>query len=304
MAKKRKHIERQSIERQSRAPRAAPAPTPRPRHPLDLPLLVLALAGIVLTSYLTLNLWFGARPAFCGADSGCDLVQASRWSTLLGMPLALWGLLTYALLTRAIWRLRSRPSSWRLAFALACIGAGVSWFLTIVSVLEIEATCSYCLASFAIMNALLLLLALRRPAHLPQHAWGKALPMPLALTAAVVLGLHLHFSGLFDPAAGPEDPYLSALAVHLDESGARFYGAYWCPHCIDQKTLFTASAPRLPYVECTPTGRNGPVSVSCMEADVRDYPTWIIAGQRRTGVLQPSELARLSGFRGPVAATR
>ena len=301
MAKKRKQSERPA-----KSPRAAPAPAPAPRvkHPLDLPLLLLAAAGIVLTTYLTLNVWFGARVAFCGPDSGCDLVQSSRWSTLLGMPLALWGLLTYALLARALWRLRTRPSSWRLAFALACLGTGVSWFLTIVSVLEIEAVCGYCIASFAIMNALLVLLLIRRPAHLPQHAWGKAAPVPLALTAALVLGLHLHFSGLFDPAAGPEDPYLSALAQHLEASGARFYGAYWCPHCIDQKTLFSASAPRLPYVECTPTGRRGPISVACQEAQVRDYPTWIIAGQRHAGVLQPRELARLSGFREPAAKAR
>jgi uncharacterized membrane protein len=296
MPKKRKHAERPA-----RSARAAPAAAPRARHVLDLPLLLLAAAGIVLTAYLTLNVWFGARPAFCSADSGCDLVQASRWSTLLGMPMALWGLLTYALLARALWRLRTRPSSWRLAFALACLGTGVSWFLTIVSVLEIEATCGYCLASFAIMNALLVLLVLRRPKHLPQHAWGKALPVPLALSAALVLGLHLHFSGVFDPAAGPEDPYLRELAIHLDASGARFFGAYWCPACMDQKELFRASAPRLPYVECTPSGRNGPLSIACQDNQVRDYPTWTIAGQRRTGVLQPGELARMSGFRAPPA---
>lgn len=299
MARKRKQFERHA-----KTPRAAPAPVPRAKHPLDLPLLLLAAAGIVLTAYLTFNVWFGARPAFCGADSGCDLVQSSRWSMLLGMPLALWGLLTYALLARVLWRLRTRPSSWRLAFALACLGSGVSWFLTIVSVLEIEAVCGYCIASLAIMNALLVLLLIRRPAHLPQHAWRKALPAPLALTAALVLGLHLHFSGLFDPAAGPEDPYLRALALHLDGNGARFYGAYWCPACIDQKTLFSASAPRLPYVECTPAGRTGPVSMACQESEVRDYPTWIIAGQRHTGVIQPRELARLSGFRDPAVTAR
>lgn len=299
MSKKRKHVDRPA-----RKPKPTQVEAPRPRHVLDWPLLALAAAGIALTTYLTLTAWFGARPAFCGADSGCDLVQASRWSTLLGMPLALWGLLTYAIIARALWRLRTRPSSWRLAFALTCIGTGVSWFLTIVSVLEIEATCSYCLASFAIMNALLVLLVLRRPAHLPQHAWSKALPTPLALTAALVLGLQLHFSGVFDPSAGPEDPYLRELAVHLDESGARFFGAYWCPACMDQKELFSASAPRLPYVECTPSGRNGPLSIACQENQVRDYPTWSIAGQRHTGVLQPRELARMSGFREPAPVAR
>ena len=37
--------------------------------------------------------------------------------------------------------------------------------------------------------------------------------------------VHLHYQGVFDPAAGPEDPRLRALAEHLTEAGARFYGA-------------------------------------------------------------------------------
>ena len=42
-----------------------------------------------------------------------------------------------------------------------------------------------------------------------------------------VLALHLHYRGVFDAAAGPEDPYLRAIAEHLEASGAVFYGAYW-----------------------------------------------------------------------------
>ena len=277
---------------------AGSASAPAPRRLLDNALLVLALAGVALTTYLTLTAWFGARPAYCGADSGCDLVQSSRWSVFLGLPMSLWGLLTYAILARYLWRLRSRASAWRTALLIALVGAGVSWFLTLVSVYEIDATCPWCLASFAIMNAILVLRLIRRPAHLPEHAWGKALPVPVGIAAAVVLGLHLHFSGLFDPAAGPEDPYLKGLAMHLEESGARFYGAWWCPHCQDQKAHFTASADRLPYVECSPQGRDGPVALACLDAGIRDYPTWIINGRRHTGVLEPRELARQSGYRG------
>jgi hypothetical protein len=39
--------------------------------------------------------------------------------------------------------------------------------------------------------------------------------------------MHLHFSGVFDPMAGPEDPFLKGLAVHLTQDQAFFYGAYW-----------------------------------------------------------------------------
>jgi uncharacterized membrane protein len=266
-------------------------------HALDNGLFGLALTGIVLTAYLTFVAWFGEHPAYCGAESDCGLVQQSRWSTLLGMPIALWGLLTYALLAQLLWRLRTRPSSWRMALTIATVGAGVSWYLTGVSVFVIEAVCGYCLASFAIINALLVLLLVRRPAHLPQHKWTESLPGPLGAAVVIVFALFLHFSGLFDPAAGPEKPYLKALAIHLRESGARFYGAYWCQACQQQKALFEASVDRLPYVECTPNGRRGTYNFACITNDISDFPTWIINGRRLTGVVSVAELATVSGFK-------
>ena len=162
---------------------------------LDNWLLGLAGLGVLLTGYLTLVAWLGEHPAYCSADSECDIVQSSRWSTLFGMPMSLWGLLTYAVLTGLAWRLRSRPSTWRTALLVACIGAGVSWFLALVSVFQIEATCGYCLASFALMNVLLVLVLLRRPSPMPEHAWRRALPFPIGAAIALVLGLHLHFNG-------------------------------------------------------------------------------------------------------------
>ena len=263
---------------------------------LDNWLLGLAGLGVLLTGYLTLVAWLGEHPAYCSADSECDIVQSSRWSTLFGMPMSLWGLLTYAVLTGLAWRLRSRPSTWRTALLVACIGAGVSWFLALVSVFQIEATCGYCLASFALMNVLLVLVLLRRPSPMPEHAWRRALPFPIGAAIALVLGLHLHFNGFFDPAAGPEDPYLRELATHLQDSGARFYGAYWCPSCKKQKALFTASGDRLPYIECTPEGRGGSRAVDCLTENIQEYPTWIIDGQRHTGVASVERLARVSNF--------
>jgi len=272
-------------------------------HPLDNWLFGIALAGVVLTAYLTFIAWFGEKPAFCGAGSECDLVQQSRWSVLLGLPIALWGLLTYALIAHLVWRLRRRPSGWRAALLVAIVGAAVSWYLTAVSLFAIEALCAYCLASFGIANALLILLLLRRPGHMPEHAWTSALPGPLGTAVVIVVVLSLHFGGLFDPAAGPEKPHLKALAMHLHDSGARFYGTYWCPSCQKQKALFEASASRLPYVECTPDGRRGALNFACVANNVKEYPTWIINGSRHTGVISVDELARVSGFRSlPYAA--
>ena len=121
---------------------------------MDIAFLVLAAAGILVTAYLTYSAWFEVHPAFCGEDSGCDLVQASRWSTFLGIPMAFWGLLTYAVIARLAWGGGSKPSRSRpLVFVTVC-GFAISAYLTIVSIVEIEATCPYCLASFGIITTL------------------------------------------------------------------------------------------------------------------------------------------------------
>ena len=49
----------------------------RTAHPYDNWLLGLSVLGILLTGYLTGVAWLGDLPAYCGADSECDIVQSS-----------------------------------------------------------------------------------------------------------------------------------------------------------------------------------------------------------------------------------
>lgn len=66
---------------------------------------------------------------------------------------------------------------------------------------------------------------------------------------------------------------LDSFATCIKDSGALFYGAFWCPHCQNQKALFGSSAKLLPYIECsTPDGKSQlPI---CNDAGVSGYPTW------------------------------
>ena len=258
---------------------------------LDLVILVLAGIGILLTTYLTYVAWFEVHPAFCSDGSGCDLVQASRWATFLGMPMAFWGLLTYVTLVYLIWCAKRKTNRWTAVVFVSVTGFAISAYLTTVSILEIEATCPYCLASFAIMTTMMILALVRQPPD-----WSTSLKEALVIAVFIVGGLHLHYSGVFDAAAGPEDPQLQALAIHLAEKGVKFYGAYWCPRCQQQKAAFEASAERLPYVECSSGGRGSPLTKACAAANVKSYPTWIIGKQRMTGLQTPRSLAAATGF--------
>ncbi|MBP6858089.1 MAG: hypothetical protein KBC11_02785 [Candidatus Pacebacteria bacterium] len=70
------------------------------------------------------------------------------------------------------------------------------------------------------------------------------------------------------------------LAQCISDSGAKFYGAFWCPHCQATKALFGKSAKKLPYVECSTADGKSQLPV-CTEKDVKGYPTWIFADESR-----------------------
>lgn len=73
---------------------------------------------------------------------------------------------------------------------------------------------------------------------------------------------------------------LDNFAQCLKDKNAIFYGAFWCPHCQNQKKLFGRSAKFLSYVECsTPDGRSQ--TTFCAEKNIEGYPTWEFNDQSR-----------------------
>ncbi|MEX6503708.1 vitamin K epoxide reductase family protein [Pseudomonas zhanjiangensis] len=258
--------------------------------------LVLGLAalGLLVTGYLSFVAWREGIPAFCAEGSDCELIQHSRWSRVLGLPLALWGFALYALLAYNAWRLPARLLRWRRLWLSAFFGLCISLYLTLVSWIELEAFCAWCLLSLALLAAIFVRVTLIRPKSAPGIGWQPWL-INSTVAAAIALGaLHLYYSDMFAPR---ESPRLQALASHLRDSGARFYGAYWCGTCQEQKHLFGSSAKRLPYIECTPNGRNGLLAPACLSAQINSYPTWIIRGERHHKLLSIDELTRLSRFK-------
>lgn len=72
------------------------------------------------------------------------------------------------------------------------------------------------------------------------------------------------------------DTTYDELAACIADSGAVFYGAYWCPNCQYQEELFGDSADLLPYVECDAKGKDAQPEL-CAEKGIKSYPTWIFA---------------------------
>lgn len=74
-----------------------------------------------------------------------------------------------------------------------------------------------------------------------------------------------------------------AFAQCLTDTGTKFYGAFWCPHCQEQKKLFGKSAKKLPYIECSTADGRGMLPV-CKDVGIESYPTWVFPdGTRVSG---------------------
>jgi uncharacterized membrane protein/Zn ribbon nucleic-acid-binding protein len=264
------------------------------------PLFILAVFGMTLSAYLSFIAWQGKLAAFCAEGAGCDIVLNSRWSTLFGMPTSFWGFLTYGLLAAVAWS-HYADHQWRWAWVISLFGLLFSSYLTAVSFISIKATCPYCLTSLGIMAIIFVVTTLQRPANLPKFSWGPWLGKSVTAAGAVIVALHLYYAGYWGAAPGPEDPWVKGLAEHLTKLDVKFYGASWCPHCQDQKKLFGGSVNRIPYVECSPGGSKAPQASVCKEKNIQNYPTWIINGERHTGVLPLDTLAQLSkyNYEGP-----
>lgn len=88
---------------------------------------------------------------------------------------------------------------------------------------------------------------------------------------------------------------VTEIAKCLTDKGVKFYGAFWCPHCNDQKKQFGDAIQYIDYVECDARGDNANPE-ACLNADIISYPTWIFPdGARLVGSRPPEELAEKAG---------
>lgn len=121
-------------------------------------LAVLALCGVLLASYLALHDLGYIGALACGTGA-CELVQTSRWSVLLGVKVAVWGVAYYVLLFGVAFASTHEgfADSRRISAALlALTGCGVlySGWLTYLELFRIHAICRWCVGSATLVVVL------------------------------------------------------------------------------------------------------------------------------------------------------
>jgi hypothetical protein len=108
------------------------------------------------------------------------------------------------------------------------------------------------------------------------------------------VGPGVNQNGSVDPAAALSAP-LGPLAQCLTDKGAKFYGAFWCSHCQNQKKAFGDAASLLPYVECSTPDSRGLTPV-CAAAKIEAFPTWVFPdGTMVQGEIAIDDLAARAG---------
>ena len=93
---------------------------------------------------------------------------------------------------------------------------------------------------------------------------------------------------------------LDGFAECLNSKGARMYGAWWCPHCAEQKELFGYAFEHVNYVECGIQGQAHSENEQCKQSGIHNFPTWEFGdGSRKEGTLPLSELSQRTGCKLP-----
>jgi uncharacterized membrane protein len=119
----------------------------------------LALAGLAVAGYLTYVHYAGIDPVCAGGGGGCQRVQSSSYAELAGVPVALLGVVGYALILLSL-LVPGEPGRFA-GVLLALVGFGFSAYLTWVELVEIEAVCQWCVVSAILMTGLALTTAAR-----------------------------------------------------------------------------------------------------------------------------------------------
>jgi uncharacterized membrane protein len=119
----------------------------------------LAAVGVGVATYIAIADSGGGAPACIGGSGGCQTVADSSYSHLLGVNIAIFGVVSYLLLLAASW---GRGDFARMGgFAVALGGFGYSVYLTYLEIWVIEAICQWCVASAILMTLLLAVTATR-----------------------------------------------------------------------------------------------------------------------------------------------
>lgn len=152
-------------------------------------MIVIAVLGLGLTSYLTYVHYSGVPPLCSTTHNTCLKVQTSVYSKIAGVPVALIGLIGYVAILAALLA-PQREATRFAAMAFTLVGFGFSAYLTYRELFSLHEVCEECVTSAVLMTLLTCLATWRflRGDPLPPSAGDASTepdaPAPLTATGS------------------------------------------------------------------------------------------------------------------------
>jgi len=115
---------------------------------------VLAVCGIAISTVSLQRHYARSKTAYCdiGETFSCDIVNRSAYSRILGIPVALIGMLGYAALAGLATVYRGRRETPGMLFGGAAAGLAFALYLTYIEGQVLGVWCILCLSSLALIS--------------------------------------------------------------------------------------------------------------------------------------------------------
>jgi hypothetical protein len=119
--------------------------------------------------------------------------------------------------------------------------------------------------------------------------WKRSVLYAVVIVAAFALAYFLGYR--------TKQHRYDGFARCLRDHGVKMYGAWWCPHCQDQKEMFADSFEFVNYTECGVKGDVHKKSQICIDENIKAFPTWQFppTGERVERVFSLQELSDRTG---------
>src|SRR5580704_13047311 len=115
---------------------------------------ILAVCGIAVSSVSLQHHYATSKTAYCdiGETFNCDIVNRSEYSSILGIPVALIGMLGYAALAGLATVYRERHDTPAMLFGGAAAGLAFALYLTYIEGHVLGVWCILCLSSLTLIS--------------------------------------------------------------------------------------------------------------------------------------------------------
>lgn len=242
-------------------------------------LIILTLVGSLSTLYLLSSHVRGIDPV-CPLDgaNGCAIAATSMYAKVGPFPVALLGFLTWVVLLFLAVQVYRQKHAVLPVLIVSGIGVAAAGYYNSIMLFKLVSLCTWCEVSHFSMVATFLLAG--------SMAWERWL-----LKSALIAGVLFSIPFVIAVATLPSQETFE-LAKCLTEKNVTMYGAYWCPHCEEQKELFGDAFEEVNYVECALPNNPRAQTKECQDANITSYPTWIRSDGKRITGAKPLDLLK------------